>query len=1021
MPPRLRRELFALTGVSVLCGLFSLFALWYVASSPDLPIRCILSEESVAELGLPIRYGPSEDDYKGKVEEPLKQRVLPEPGDRLVSLGGRTIRSFIDYTRLLGELRTRPSSQYGRLNNYASPEDLTPDSTYRFVSVENDTRYVHAVFRSGSDGLLRVGWLRVLPQPLTPLAWSVLWLLLQMPIVVLTGLTYWKRPGDRAVKLFFMVSSLAMVAYTGGNHWWVLASSSVLTLSFTTAAILFPAVLLHFFLVYPAPDSQSDSRGTMPLVVYSIPLLATFAAIVCVGLARMLSIDWGQGVLQRGLQSYLSGGSAALMEVFRTGIFGYIAVAAVYFVISMARLVRSFFRARNPLERAQVQWILWAGIGSCIAVCYTLWLAYFRTDDFAFGAARAPMMAASGLFMVAYAVGIARYKLMLVDQVLSRGMWYYVLSVGLTISFGLCIAGVAIAALWREGSGFNDPLPMVFILTASVLASNWGRDRLQRSIDRRFFREKYPLDKALKRINQSVTNVLEKRVVADNLLSSCCEALRVDRGALFLLEEDRRRFQLSTIVGRFNLPLMFAEDDPVPKALMQEVAVQRVPSGSSPIQEFLRKHSAEFIQGLESEGELVGIVVLGAKSNGAAYTGEDVTFITAIGRVTGVALHCAKVHTDINRLNENLQQQTKHIAEQERRITFLQAELAQAASPHVAGVLSEFRRDAIKGTSPAIQSVLETVRKVAASEASVLLRGESGTGKELLARAIHENSPRADGPLVSVHCASLSPTLLESELFGHVKGAFTDAREARVGRFQLAEGGTLFLDEIGDISLDTQIKLLRVLQERVIEPVGGSQSIPVDVRVVAATHQNLERLIAEGKFREDLYYRLNVVTITLPPLRERREDLFELSLHFLRRACERTGRKVTSIDETAMQGIMEYGWPGNIRELQNVIERAVVLAEGPSLTATELPAEMREGSLPTLSRRGLEVDRPRRRALTVDVLAAPRRILVSGSDDEKSILEDALRRANGNKADAARLLNMPRSTYYSKLKKHGLD
>ncbi len=509
--------------------------------------------------------------------------------------------------------------------------------------------------------------------------------------------------------------------------------------------------------------------------------------------------------------------------------------------------------------------------------------------------------------------------------------------------------------------------------------------------------------------------------MAENLLSSCCEALRVDRGGLYLLDEERKRFRLSTIIGQFNLPLQFDDHDSVPTALAEEIAVQRVPSGASPIQEWLRRYSADFIQGLESEGQLVGVVVLGAKSNGAAYTGEDVTFITAVGRVTGVALHCAKVHADINRLNEDLQQQSKQLAEQSRRIAFLQAELAQATTPPASDELTEFRREAIKGNSPAIQGVLETVRKVAASEASVLLRGESGTGKELLARAIHENSPRSDGPLVSVHCASLSPTLLESELFGHVKGAFTDAREARIGRFQLAEGGTLFLDEIGDISLETQIKLLRVLQERVIEPVGGSQPIPVNVRVVAATHQNLERLIAEGKFREDLYYRLNVVTITLPPLRERREDLFELSLYFLRRACERTGRKVSTIDETAMRRLTEYAWPGNIRELQNVIERAVVLAEGPSLSIAELPAEMRESPPPILSRRSDDVERPRRRALTADLLAAPRRILVSGSQDEKSLLEDALQRANGNKADAARLLGMPRSTYYSKLKKHGLD
>jgi transcriptional regulator with GAF, ATPase, and Fis domain/multisubunit Na+/H+ antiporter MnhC subunit len=1010
--PKIHREQAFIATATVACGLVSLYSLWFVASSPDLPIRCVLSDESVARSGLPIRHVPEPDDYKGK--------VAPSPGDRLVSLGGRPIRSFVDYTRVLAQVRSSRAADWGRLNNYASPEDLDPDSTMRFVEIEQGQRLVHAYFRSAADGRLHAGWLKVLPQPLGPLGWSFLWLLLELPIVILTGLTYWKRPEDRAVKLFLILSSLALVAYTGGNHWWVLASSPGLTLTFMTAAILLPAVLLHFFLVYPSADPRRDARGVIPLVVYPVPLITLVGGIGCLIVARLLSADWGPSLLQRGLQKFFSGGAAQSMELLRTGIFAYIGVAAVYFVVSMARLIRSFVRAQNPLERAQVRWILWAGGGSFVAICYTLWLAYFRTDEFAFGAARLPMLAASGAFMAAYAVGIARYKLMLVDQVLSRGMWYYVLSVGLTLSFGLTVAGVAIAALWREGTAFNDPLPMVFVLTASVLASNWVRDRLQRSIDRRFFREKYPLDKALQRINRSVTSVLEKRVVADNLLSSCCEALRVDRGGLFLLDDGSRRFRLSTIVGRFDLPMQFTEDDAVLTALAEEVAVQRVPGGTSPVQDWLRKHAAEFVQGLESEGELVGIVVLGPKANGAAYTGEDVTFITAIGRVTGVALHCAKVHTDVNRLNDELQRQARHIAEQERRIAFLQAEVAESSTQPAVRALTEFRRDAIKGDSPAIQGVLETVRKVAASDATVLLRGESGTGKELLARAIHDNSARSDGPLVSVHCASLSPTLLESELFGHVKGAFTDAREGRVGRFQLAEGGTLFLDEIGDISLETQIKLLRVLQERIIEPVGGSQAIPVDVRVVAATHQNLERLIAEGRFRQDLYYRLNVVTITLPPLRDRRDDLFELSLHFLRRACERTGRKVTSIDEAAMRCLMDYAWPGNIRELQNVIERAVVLAEGPSLTPAELPSEMRDVALPLLGRRSDE-DRPRRRALTADLLAAPRRMLVSGGDDEKSVLEDALKRANGNKADAARLLGMPRSTYYSKLKKHGLD
>lgn len=227
---------------------------------------------------------------------------------------------------------------------------------------------------------------------------------------------------------------------------------------------------------------------------------------------------------------------------------------------------------------------------------------------------------------------------------------------------------------------------------------------------------------------------------------------------------------------------------------------------------------AELVHGLTLDGELTGLVALGAKPGGGGYTAEDATFLTAVSRLTGVALHCAKVHGDITRLNEDLQLKIDKISEQSRQIELLQGQLAGEARPRELAATSEFRRDGIKGNSPAMQQVLATVRKVAGSESSVLIRGESGTGKELLAKAIHDNSDRRDGPLVTVHCAALSPSLLESELFGHVKGAFTDAREDKIGRFALADGGSLFLDEIGDVSLDVQVKLLRVLQERTFEP-----------------------------------------------------------------------------------------------------------------------------------------------------------------------------------------------------------
>ncbi|HRI51969.1 MAG TPA: sigma-54 dependent transcriptional regulator [Pseudomonadota bacterium] len=242
----------------------------------------------------------------------------------------------------------------------------------------------------------------------------------------------------------------------------------------------------------------------------------------------------------------------------------------------------------------------------------------------------------------------------------------------------------------------------------------------------------------------------------------------------------------------------------------------------------------------------------------------------------------------------------------------------------------------IIGSSPAMQAVFDTVLQVAPSRASVLITGESGTGKELVAAALHEHSPRAGRPFVKLHCAALTETLLESELFGHERGAFTGAVARRDGRFQQADGGTIFLDEIGEISLAVQIKLLRFLQEHEFERVGGNQTIKVDVRIVAATNRNLRERIQQGLFREDLYYRLNVISLEMPPLRQRTSDIGLLAHHFLTKFAQDNGKGVGSISEAAMEKLLHYPWPGNVRELENAIERAVITCRGDSLRAEDL-------------------------------------------------------------------------------------
>ena len=309
------------------------------------------------------------------------------------------------------------------------------------------------------------------------------------------------------------------------------------------------------------------------------------------------------------------------------------------------------------------------------------------------------------------------------------------------------------------------------------------------------------------------------------------------------------------------------------------------------------------------------------------------------------------------------------------------------------------RIEGIIGESGPMLEVLSIVRRVAPSEATVLIRGESGTGKELIAKAIHFGSPRARGPLVKVNCAALPEALLESELFGHEKGAFTGALTSRQGRFELANGGTIFLDEIGDLPLHLQAKLLRVLQEREFEKVGSSRPIRVNVRIMAASHRPLEDLIKAGQLREDLYYRLNVVTIFIPPLRERRSDVALLLDHFLRHYAEKNGKTIRGLTPEGRDILLRYDYPGNVRELENIIERAVVLTRDDVIGSGDLPLTVQEPEI---------ADGDRETSLTAAVEALERRMI-----------RDALARSDGIQTRAAELLGMGERALRYKLTKYG--
>lgn len=1000
---------------------YAMLVLGYAATTPDLGLRFLLAEDQ-RTTGPIVR----------AVMPTMKSRgqYKPQVGDQLIRLGGANLKesrwyqvsTFLHFTDALRKLRGDAPLD-GKLPAGSNPSELG-DNIPSFVELESDywldrDRWVEAQFLVRGQPVRT--WLQVQSLPLNELALPLIWFLLELVIFTVGAVAFWTRPFDRTARVFYAMCVVTVGAFVGGYHWWIIAGSLWLNLPFAICAILVPSVTLHFFLIFPYPKSPITTfpRWTR-LALYAPPVVAI------VGLISLLAYSAWLFHTQSDPARL-----QALLAVLRKSIFAYMVIATVYFMSTLAALARSFFSTRNTIEHQQVAWILWAGAFSTIPVSYTFYLAQFDRVAFAIGHGTLPMFFASLLFMMAYAVGIARHKLMLVEQFFSRETLYFVVSALANGAYSALIAVSTLIAIFQHIRDSRQALVVAALLMVAVILLGWLRDRVQRLIDRRFYREKYQLDKALQQMNQMAGQLMEPSAVAERMLASCRDVLLVGHAALYFLNAERQEFQLVAVEGGRQVPAQFPASAILIAALQKTPSLQRGGLGLDELDPTVRRTltelNADLLQALEVDGVVEGVVLLGEKRLGTDYSAEDLTFLTAMGQVAGVAMHSAKVHQVVGRLNEELQHNVNKIAEQQRQISLLQSEISAAHTlvvpvkpvELIEGTATEtsFHCETIRGSSPGVIRLLETVRKVANSDASVLIRGESGTGKELLAEAIHQNSDRKQGPMVKVHCGALSAGLLESELFGHVKGAFTGAHRDRAGRFEMANGGTLFLDEIGDISLETQIKLLRVLQEREFEPVGGTRTVQVDVRLITATHQNLEKLISEGRFREDLFYRLNVITITPPPLRERPDDIIELAMYFMSRAAQRLNKSIQQIEGVALERLKNYPWPGNIRELENAIERAVVLAEGERIALHDLPQEIVQGPTnwtPTEHRKARRIAGP---------ASAPAELEESGisSDAELRQLRAALEQCNGNKAEAARLLGMPRSTFFSKLKKFQLS
>jgi Nif-specific regulatory protein len=387
---------------------------------------------------------------------------------------------------------------------------------------------------------------------------------------------------------------------------------------------------------------------------------------------------------------------------------------------------------------------------------------------------------------------------------------------------------------------------------------------------------------------------------------------------------------------------------------------------------------------LKTKDRIIGVLEAINKREGSFFQ-EDVRLLESLASQLAIAIENARLIQELQVARERLQEENLYLREEGGQVA---------------------RFETLIGESPRMQEVYGLVERVLNTTATVLITGESGTGKELVARVIHYEGPRAKGPFIAVNCAAIPETLLEAELFGYEKGAFTGAAQRKLGRFELAARGTLFLDEIGEMNPALQVKLLRVLQEKQFERVGGTETIATDARIIAATNRNLETLLVGEKFRQDLFYRLNVYPIPLPPLRGRKEDILPLALHFLEKYNRELAKGIGGLSKEARELLLSYTWPGNVRELENVMERAMILCQGTGVTIQDLPLFLKE--------------QPRVQPVSGETFKLPADGIAL-AELEKQLIVQALARANNNKVKAGKLLGLSRTQLRTRMKNHGLE
>jgi transcriptional regulator with GAF, ATPase, and Fis domain len=584
-------------------------------------------------------------------------------------------------------------------------------------------------------------------------------------------------------------------------------------------------------------------------------------------------------------------------------------------------------------------------------------------------------------FVLVIAYAAVRHRLMDIDALFMRAAGTVLASVMVVLPIGGAIIWANELPPGPSGTLVGACLLLAAVL--SLLGFSGSRAYVEERVERSLFPARHAARDAIRRVGIDLVRLPQQPALRRQLADALMHGLQLTGVALYERASDNGALRRTDLIGDLGAPEILEHGTPPTRSDDGDgPAVVVAPFNDAPTRHDEPRWEA-FVR-LRADNRTLGLIALGAKRSGAAIDEFDVTLLTLVGAQLAIGLQ------NVGYVRQ-IEQQKTAIEDLQKRVAAENVILREEVRVH-----SRFRE--IIGSSPALRDTLALVDKVGPTTVSVLICGETGTGKELVARALHDLSPLRDGPLICVNCAAIPRTLAESELFGHERGAFTGAATAQAGKFELADGGTIFLDEVGELDLDVQVKLLRVLQEREVQRLGSQRVRKLTLRVLAATNRNLLDEIGAGRFREDLYYRLATVPLYMPALRERPDDIPALATFFAERAAGTHQKAIRGFSVEAMNTLQRYHWPGNVRELQNVIERAVLLCARDAIKVDHLSG----------------LGEPRPSASTPTSLSARLR------EEKFRQVSHALVQANGNQAAAARLLGMSRSNFARLMKSLGL-